>query len=331
MLDPSDYRLARQKGEFYELAVLKSLGPAEPGLIEVEQCVAMRDGHILPIRITKPAHEPEGGSPLIICFHGGGFISGTIYNVAPYARGLAKLFGAVVVAPTYRLAPEHKFPQGANDAWDIVQWIATHASSLSAEPSQRFVLSGGSAGANFVCVLAEMAKSEKLDPPLTGLWSCMPVLFTEDQDSRDTLPKKYDHLWFSRQQIDRTPILNDESARMLLDYYKPDVRSPLWSPFNAASAFQGLPPTYIQVCGKDIIRDDGLLYERMLRDHGTRTRLDVYPGLPHCFWAAMPQYEASKKFMIDIARGCGWLLHRNVDIAEAEKAMVFPEVDAEMP
>ena len=72
----------------------------------------MRDGYMHPIWITRPAHKPEGGSPLIIYFHGGAFIPGTIYNVAPYARGLAKLFGAVVVALTYLLAPEHLFPQG---------------------------------------------------------------------------------------------------------------------------------------------------------------------------------------------------------------------------
>ncbi|KAL8853639.1 MAG: hypothetical protein Q9221_001450 [Calogaya cf. arnoldii] len=112
LLDPSDYRLARQKAESFERAVLKELGPAEPDLVETEQHVPMRDGHEHPIRITKPAHPPAGGSPLVICFHGGGFISGTINNVAPYARGLAKLFGAVVFAPTYCLAPEKPFPQG---------------------------------------------------------------------------------------------------------------------------------------------------------------------------------------------------------------------------
>ncbi|KAI4147141.1 MAG: hypothetical protein L6R39_003216 [Caloplaca ligustica] len=327
LLDPTDYILARQKAEAFERAILDHLGPAEPELLEVEQNIPMRDGHQHPIRITKPAHAPEGGSPLIICFHGGGFISGTIYNVAPYARGLAKLFGAVVVAPTYCLAPENPFPRGADDAWDAVRWVASHASSLSATPSQGFILSGGSAGANFVCVLAELAKTEKLEPPLTGLWSCMPVLFTEDEESRKSIPKQYQHLWFSRQQIDKTPILSNETARALLQYYRPDVRSPLWSPFNNTSAFEGLPPTFLQVCGRDIIRDDGLMYERMLRDHGCRTLLNVYAGLPHFFWGALPQLEDSRRFMVDIAHGFAWLLNREIDVAHAEKVMVFPQVE----
>lgn len=327
LLDPSDYQLARHQAEAFERAAFEKLGPADPDLVEIEQNVPMRDGHQHPIRITKPAHAPLGGSPLVICFHGGGFISGTVYNVAPYARGLAKLFGAVVVAPTYCLAPEYPFPRGVNDAWDVVQWIAGNASQLSATPSKGFILSGGSAGANFVCVLAELAKTERLRPPLTGLWSCIPVLFTEDQASRNTIPERHRNLWFSRQQIEKTPILNMQTARKLHEYYNADVQSPLWSPFNAASAFEGLPPCFIQVCGRDFMRDDGLLYELMLREHGTKTRLNVYPGLPHCFWTLIPYHEASKKFMTDIALGFAWLLNKEVDVAEAAKVMLFPSVE----
>lgn len=326
LLDPTDYRSARQQGEAFERAVLESLGPAEPELIETESVIPMRDGYKHPLRITKPAHPPEGGSPLVICFHGGGFMAGTIYNVAPYARGIAKLFGAVVVAPTYRLAPEHAFPCGILDAWDAVKWIAAHASDFSSTPSKGFILSGGSAGANFVCVLAEVAKSEKLEPPLTGLWSCIPVLFTEDQESRDTIPQRYQEVWFSREQVEDTPILTNKSARLLLEYYKPDVTSALWSPFNAESPFKDLPPTFVQVCGRDIIRDDGLIYERMLRDSGTKTRLNVYQGLPHCFWAFFPGYKGSKEFMVDVALGFAWLLNKDVELADAEKAMIFPQL-----
>lgn len=325
VLSHTDHLDARQKTKAFEHAVFERLGPAEPDLIETERDIPMRDGHRHPIRITKPVHAPAGGSPLVICFHGGGFMAGTIYNVAPYARGIAKLFGAVVVAPTYCLAPERPFPQGVNDAWDAVKWITNNASALDSNPSQGFILSGGSAGANFVCVIAELAKAEKLEPPLTGLWSCVPVLFTEDQKSRETIPKGYEHACFSREQIQETPILSNETARVYLDYYKPDVRSPLWSPFNAASPFEGLPPAFVQVCGRDIIRDDGLIYERMLKNCWTKTRLNVYPGLPHCFWAAFPQYKASKDFMVDIARGFAWLLDTNFNLEDAEKAMVFPQ------
>ncbi|KAL8880658.1 MAG: hypothetical protein Q9198_001975 [Flavoplaca austrocitrina] len=206
-------------------------------------------------------------------------------------------------------------------------WIADNASQLSATPSIGIVLSGGSEGANFVCVLAELAKTERLRPPLTGLWSCIPVLFTKDQASRNTIPELHRDLWVSRQQIEKTPRLNKQTARKLHEYYNADVSPPLWSPSNAASAFEGLPPCFIQVCGRDVIRDDGLLYELMLREHGTKTPLNVYPGLSHCFWAVIQQHETFKKFMIAIALGFAWLLNQEVDIAEAAKVMVFPLVE----
>ncbi|KAL8968426.1 MAG: hypothetical protein Q9183_002464 [Haloplaca sp. 2 TL-2023] len=285
----------------------------------------MRDGYQNKARITKPSSSSDVECPLVICFHGGGFMVGTIYNVAPYARGIAKLFNAVVIAPTYRLAPEHPFPQGINDAWDAVQWVATNASMLCNGTPSGFILSGGSAGANFVCVVAELAKTAKLEPALTGMWSCMPVLFTEDEESRNTIPQKYNHLCVSHDQIVSTPVINKETARKLNQYYNPDLKSPLWSPFNASSPFQGLPPTFVQVCGKDVIRDDGLIYEKVLSDNGTKTRLNVYPGLPHCFWAFIPQHRVSKDFMVDVATGFAWLLGKPIDHAEAARAMIFPE------
>ncbi|KAL8872275.1 MAG: hypothetical protein Q9174_002071 [Haloplaca sp. 1 TL-2023] len=323
LCDATDHLKARQDGEEAELAVLKALGPLDPSLHESELSIPMRDGYHNKARVTRPSSSEVEG-PLVICFHGGGFMSGTIYNVAPYARGIAKLFNAVVVAPTYRLAPEHPFPQGINDAWDAVQWVAANASRLCNDLPRGFILSGGSAGANFVCVLAEMAKTEKLEPAFTGIWNCMPVVFTEDKESRSTIPQKYKHLWFSHEQVVSTPIINNDTAKKLFQYYDPDFKSPLWSPFNANSPFQGLPPTFVQVCGKDIIRDDGLIYEKMLSDNGVKTRLNVYPGLPHCFWAFIPQYKGSKEFMIDVAFGFAWLLGKQVDPAEAAKAMVFP-------
>ena len=80
-----------------------------------------------------------------------------------------------------------------------------------------------------------------------------------------------------------------QPARKLHEYYNADVQSPLWSPFNPASAFEGLPPCFVQVRGRDVIRDDGLLYDLMLMEHGTKPRLNVYPGLPHCFSAVVSQ------------------------------------------
>jgi acetyl esterase/lipase len=71
-----------------------------------------------------------------------------------------------------------------------------------------------------------------------------------------------------------------------------------------------MPPVYFQVCGMDLNRDDGLIYERVLREGGVATRLDLYSGLPHCWWDMYPELEASEKRMEDTIGGVGWLLGR---------------------
>ena len=87
------------------------------------------------------------------------------------------------------------------------------------------------------------------------------------------------------------------------------MQSPLMSPAIFQTGHSKLPPTYFQVCGLDPLRDDGLIYERMLREEcGIKTRLDLYPGLPHGFWSWWPRASFSQKQQKDSVDGLGWLL-----------------------
>ena len=90
--------------------------------------------------------------------------------------------------------------------------------------------------------------------------------------------------------------------------YKPDRRSTLYVPFNHPNGHAGLPPVYLQVCGLDYLRDEAVLYEKVLREQGVKTEMKVYPGLPHGFWSFMPQLKVSAAFIEDTVQGFAWLL-----------------------
>ena len=94
--------------------------------------------------------------------------------------------------------------------------------------------------------------------------------------------------------------------------YQPDLKSTLYNVFADPHNFDGLPPTFFQVCGLDPLRDEALLYERLLREqHGTKTLLKVYPGLPHAFWSGFPTLEVSKRFIEETMEGVKWLLEQS--------------------
>jgi acetyl esterase/lipase len=85
--------------------------------------IPARDGFAIPARIYKPVTPPSSGSPLVVIFHGGGFVLGGLDGEHPACKNYVTKYGAIVVNVDYRLAPEYKFPAGVNDAWDSVKWV----------------------------------------------------------------------------------------------------------------------------------------------------------------------------------------------------------------
>ncbi|EXA29197.1 hypothetical protein FOVG_19259, partial [Fusarium oxysporum f. sp. pisi HDV247] len=104
------------------------------------------------------------------------------------------------------------------------------------------------------------------------------------------VPEKYKGDYVGHEQNKNVTIPPAELTRLFLAAYKPDKNSPLSVPAVHPSGHAGIPPTYLQVCGLDGLRDESLIYERILgQENGTATRLDLYPGLPHHFWEFFPQ------------------------------------------
>jgi len=270
--------------------------------------IRMRDGHVNEARIFSPSKKPAIGSPLVVLVHAGGFAMGTTHQMASFAQGYSTLFGAKVVNVTHRLAPEHVFPTAAHDVWDAFEWLADNADVVGADVDTGFILGGVSSGANLAAVTAQRATETSFSPRLTGVWMCMPCVL-----DKNIVPEEFKEVFISREQAAKALLVDTANLYSVIESSKPDVHSPDWSPFNSTKAHIDMPPCYIQVSGADPMRDDGLIYERALRSVGVKTKLDVYPGVPHWHFGFFPSLQASKKANADAMYGGAWLLDAKVD------------------
>lgn len=283
------------------LASLRHLYPI-PGSIpdevyESHHHVLARDGAQIPVQIYVPTKPVESGAgrPLVVMFHEGGWTRGDLTDEDLNCRMFARDLGAVCVNVDYRLAPEHLFPCGVNDAFDTVKWCAQTASPssavLPADPSQGFIVGGASAGGNFAAVMCQMARDEGLNPPLTGQYLCVPALLDEH-----AVPERFKSEYRSRTESIYDPVIKIEPGRggRKLEQLKVDPADPRFSPALHPN-LKGLPPAFFQLAGLDPLRDEALIYERLLREeNNTPTKLTIYDGFGHMYVKGKAmQYETN--------------------------------------
>ncbi|KAK5112186.1 hypothetical protein LTR85_011619 [Meristemomyces frigidus] len=313
--DPNASPLDIRHDRAAHLAALRHLypipGPIPDQVKETEHHVPARDGSSIRVKIYVPTTPPTDGSPLIVMVHEGGWSMGDLTDEDLNCRMFARDLGAVCVNVDYRLAPEHPFPAGVHDCQDVVRWCAATASPssalLPAELRPGFIVGGASAGGNLAAVMCQLSRDEGLTPPLTGQYLCVPALLWVD-----AVPEKWRAEYESRSTASYDPVLKlqPDGNDNLMTALKPETASPLFSPLLHPN-LRDLPPAYFQLAGLDPLRDEGLLYERMLREgNGVPTRLEVYDGYGHMFWTNWPEMERSKHFVEDTLQGVRWLLRQ---------------------
>jgi acetyl esterase/lipase len=271
--DPVALRAFQEPDALQRFAVLQDTG-------EVVS-IPMRDGYYSALRVYKPK-PPIQQSALVVLAFGGGFVCGDNRQLAGYAIGLRELYGATVVLPSYRLAPENPFPVSQNDVWDSLVWIAENAHTvLGADPLSGFILGGASAGGNLAAALGQKWVDEQRSPKLSGLWLSIPPIFNDISD----VPLEYQDVFLARDQNKFADIVNGEVLDAVFELQKADTKSPLYSPCNStnpqkyANLARDDIRVYFQAAGQDVLRDDCLIYERILRKHGVDTKIDVYNGV----------------------------------------------------
>ncbi|KAL0577969.1 hypothetical protein V5O48_004005 [Marasmius crinis-equi] len=173
-----------------------------------------------------------------------------------------------IVIFEYRLAPENPFPTAVNDSFAGLKHLASHPGKFCSSLEKGFLVGGTSAGGNLAAVLSHLARDDPFfgDTPLTGQLLHIPIVL-----HHQAAPEEYQPLLLSfdqNKEFGRAQIIN------FIESYNPDPTDTRFSPLLLDS-HNGLPPAYLQVCGLDPLRDEGLLYEQVLREAGVPTKLDM--------------------------------------------------------
>ena len=243
----------------------------------------------LPARIYIPegAADAAGQVPVILYFHGGGFIMGSIEDHDPLCGKLADAACAIVVAAEYRLAPEHPFPACIEDAAFLAEWAHRNAASYGGDP-ERIMAAGDSSGAAISAALALLAKDGKA-PAISGLILLYGVFGCISLEESESV-KLYGQ---------GSCVLPADAIRKMMDLYIPEGTDPCdirLYPGKAAD-LSGMPPAVIVTAELDPLRDDGECFARRLKESGCDAKLIRMDGMMHGFALYWQRFSKAKTML----------------------------------
>ena len=222
----------------------------------------------LNIRIYWPPTD-HSTPPVVLFFHGGGFVVGDLDTHDGTCRQHAVGANAVVVSVEYRLAPEHPYPAAIDDAWAATQWIAQHASQIGADAG-RLAVAGDSAGGTIAAVIAQRAR-DNAGPPIVFQLLWYPSIMWDA-----SLPSFIENT--------HAAVLDSAAIAAFSRWYAGEVDlsdpPPGMAPGRAEN-LAGLPAAYIGVAGHDPLRDDGIRYGELLAAAGVPVEVDNAETLVH--------------------------------------------------
>jgi acetyl esterase/lipase len=247
----------------------------------------------IPVRIYYPHGEPHDNRPAIVFCHGGGFVFCDIESHDGFCRALARGTQAVVVSVGYRLAPEHRAPTAALDAFTAFCWAVGHATELGIDPT-RTAIGGDSAGANLAAVTAILCRDQGGARPAAQLLIYPTIEPSFDTDSYHRYATGYVNTrsamqWYWRQYLCAEKVV--EPAYLV-------------SPARADS-HANLPPAVIVTAGLDPLHSEGCDYAHRLRDAGVGVMHRDFPGLFHGFMTiqSFPPAASARELVFDDLRG----------------------------
>lgn len=248
----------------------------------VEEITAAGPAGDIAVRLYRPDGAPDGDLPLLVFFHGGGHVIGSLDSHDEVARVLCAGTDCLAASVDYRMGPEHKFPAATEDAFAATQWLAANAASIGADPNA-VAVGGDSAGANIAAVVALMARDAG-GPALVAQHLVYPVA---DYACQSPSYKAYavghgplteaGMLWFQGHYL-RDP-----------EDYEDWRASPLKAP-----DLSGLPPALVFTAECDVLHDEGVAFAEAMAAAGTPVDHVDWPGMIHGFFSFAPYLDEGK-------------------------------------
>ena len=247
--------------------------------------IPARDGHALRARLYAPAGQCL---PVLLYFHGGGFTVGSIFTHDLLCRQLSHLAGCAVVSLDYRLAPEHKFPTAANDAWDALQWLHVNTPHLGLD-GQRLAVGGDSAGGTLAAMCAVFARD-------AGLHLLLQLLIYPGCAAHQDTP--------SHHKFAQGFVLGEAQISWFFGQYvrnRADRDDWRFAPLNAPDV-DGVAPAWVGLAECDPLVDEGVMYADKLRAARVAVDLEIYRGVTHEFIKMGRVIPEARQFHADAAK-----------------------------
>lgn len=263
------------------------MAPPPRGMRRVENLEAGGAAGPIAVRLYEP-HSAPREPPVLVYFHGGGWVVGSLDTHDGLCRVLADEAGLAVLSVDYRLAPEHPFPAAVDDAMCAYEWVLDNARRLGVDGA-RVAVGGDSAGGTLSAVVAQQARSRRLAMPRFQLLIYPATDLRRLTASNRTLAEGY--------------LLTGSLMDWFLGHYLADAADktdPRASPL-LADDLGGLPEAYVVTAGFDPLRDEGRAYADRLRQAGVRTRYVCQAGLVHGFANMTYGIPAARRAVSDAA------------------------------
>ncbi|RTL71757.1 MAG: alpha/beta hydrolase [Hyphomicrobiales bacterium] len=257
---------------------------------EVRDLAATGPAGAIPLRLYRPkGANPQAPLPALVFFHGGGWTIGDFDTHDAVCRALCAESGVAVLAVDYRMAPEHRFPAAAEDAYAATAWIAANSKTLAIDPT-RLAVGGDSAGGNLSAVVALMAR-DKGGPALKLQVLIYPAVdFTMSAKSFET-------------NGDVLPLTRAAVVWFRDHYLGPDLEivGRDWRASPIFADLKGLPPAYVVTAGYDVLCDEGKAYADKLETAGVSVERAHFPGMIHGFVTMGKYVQAAQTALSDCA------------------------------